>query len=174
MALEPLINPAHVDPSMCIMDRVEIARYLPHRGPIAMLDRLVYRSEDDNEGAAVCEIPQDPWWADGHIPGHPLMPGVLQIEAAAQLSSLLFYRRANSTTFAGFTRINDVTFRGMVSPGDQLILLCVGIKYSPKRFVTRVQGVVKSEIVFDGEISGMAFPHMGEIERTPLTESSQT
>lgn len=172
MAVEPIINLSTINTSNTHMDRAEIARYLPHRGAIAMLDALVYRSDDGNEGAAIANIPQEPWWANGHIPGHPLMPGVLQIEAAAQLSSLLFYQRVNSDIFAGFTRINDVTFRGMVTPGDQLLLLCVGIKFSPKRFVTKVQGFVKDEIVFDGEISGMAFPHMGEIKRTPLTESS--
>lgn len=167
-----LLDLNQIDLTQRLMDRSAIARYLPHRGPIAMIDALIWRDGVPNAAVAVAHIPKDVWWRDGHIPGTPLMPGVLMIEAAAQVASLIYYMRSQKNWFAGFTRINDVTFRGQVRPGDDLYLVCVGQKYNPKRFVTSVQGVVDGQVVFDGEISGMAFPHLGEtIERRPLTET---
>lgn len=171
MPTSPLIDISTIDLSARLMDREAMSRYLPHRGPISMLDYLIHEDEVPNVAVAVAHIPMDVWWADGHIPGNPLMPGVLQIEAAAQLASLIYYKRSGREWFAGFTRINDVTFRGQVKPGDDLYLICVGRKFSDKRFVTAAQGMVDGQIVFDGEISGMAFPQLGErIERRPLTQ----
>jgi 3-hydroxyacyl-[acyl-carrier-protein] dehydratase len=171
MPTSPLIDLASIDLSQRLMDRRAIAEYLPHRGPIAMLDALIWQDDPPNAAVAVCHIPHDVWWRDGHIPGTPLMPGVLMIEAAAQLASLIYYMRSEKDWFAGFTRVNDVAFRGQVRPGDDLHLICVGRKFNPKRFVTAIQGVVGGQIVFDGEISGMAFPQLGEhIERRPLTD----
>ncbi len=159
-----------VDLSQSGVDRRGIAEMLPHRGPIAMLDRVIWHEFGPGRAVAVHHVPTDAWWIDGHIPGHPLMPGVLQIEAAAQLASFLYYKQSKKTWFAGFTRIDDVTFRGQVAPGDDLYLLCVEEKYSIRRFISRVQGVVNGQIAFDGQISGMAFPKMGEeIQRRPLT-----
>jgi len=173
MPIQPLLDLDSLDLSQRLMDREAIARYLPHRGPIAMVDALVWQDEVPNAAVAVAHIPEDVWWADGHIPGKPLMPGVLMIEAAAQLASLIYYMRSEKSWFAGFTRINDVTFRGHVLPGDDLYLICVGQKYNPKRFVTAVQGVVNGQLVFNGEIAGMAFPQLGEnIERRPLSAPS--
>lgn len=152
------------------MSRAEISAYLPHRGPIFMLDRLVWMDDQCNHAVAVHEIPESAWWRDGHIPGNPLMPGVLMVEAGAQLASLMYYKRSGQSWFAGFTRIDEVTFRGQVQPGDDLVLLCKGLKYNIKRFVTHIQGLVDGAIVFEGIITGMAFPKMGNVDRIPLEE----
>ncbi|XOV75755.1 MAG: 3-hydroxyacyl-ACP dehydratase FabZ family protein [Phycisphaerales bacterium] len=135
-----------------------------------MLDRLIWMDDECDNAVGIHNVPQEAWWHDGHIPGMPLMPGVLMVEAGAQLASLMYYKRSAQTCFAGFTRIEDVRFRGQVTPGDDLLLLCQGIKYNPKRFITKIQGVVNGEIVFDGNITGMVFPKMGEVQRTPLED----
>ncbi|MFG0291995.1 MAG: 3-hydroxyacyl-ACP dehydratase FabZ family protein [Phycisphaerales bacterium JB050] len=172
MASELIFEIDSVDLGAQQMSRAEIAGYLPHRGPIFMLDRLIWMDDECDHAVAIHNVPTDAWWRDGHIPGMPLMPGVLMVEAGAQLASLMYYKRSRQTCFAGFTRIEDVRFRGQVSPGDDLLLLCKGLKYNPKRFVTMVQGLVNGEIVFDGSITGMIFPKMGSFERTPLGEDS--
>jgi 3-hydroxyacyl-[acyl-carrier-protein] dehydratase len=169
MPSTPLFDISGIRTNDPIMGRQDIAAWIPHRGPIFMLDAVLWIDDAPNRALAVSNIPDNPWWADGHIPGHPLMPGVLQVEAAAQLSSLLYHMRSGKNWFAGFTRINDVAFRGQVRPGDDLFLLCSAVKYSLKRFVTDVQAVVNDAIVMEGQIAGMAFPRMGDdIQRTPL------
>jgi 3-hydroxyacyl-[acyl-carrier-protein] dehydratase len=172
MASELIFDIGSIDLGGQQMSRAEVAGYLPHRGPIFMLDRLIWMDDDCDHAVSVHEVPTDAWWREGHIPGLPLMPGVLMVEAGAQLASLMYYKRSRQTCFAGFTRIEDVKFRGQVRPGDSLFLLCKGLKYNPKRFVTQIQGLVDEEIVFDGIITGMLFPKMGEVERTPLGEDS--
>lgn len=170
MASDLIFNIDAVDLEEEQMSRAQIAAYLPHRGPIFMLDRLIWMDEQCDHAVSVHHVPTDAWWRDGHIPDTPLMPGVLMVEAGAQLASLMYYKRSAETCFAGFTRIEDVRFRGQVAPGDDLILLCRGIKYNPKRFVTQIQGLVEGEIVFSGCITGMIFPKMGTVTRKPLTE----
>ncbi len=169
MPAELLFDLSSIDLSTRMLDRDQIARYNPHRGLLALLDAIIWHDEAASRGVAIMQIRDDEFWCDGHIPGHPLMPGVLMIEAAAQLSSVLYYKRSGKTWFAGFTRIEDVAFRGPVKPGDTLYLLANEIKYNIKRFITQVQGIVRGQIVFDGRLTGMAFPNMGQV-REPIAE----
>jgi 3-hydroxyacyl-[acyl-carrier-protein] dehydratase len=90
-----------------------------------------------------------------HIPGRPLMPGVLMIEAAAQLCSIFFRMRYDVRRFLGFTRCDQTTFRGQVLPGDTLYLLSKEMSRNPRRFVSRTQGVVDGRLVFESKITGM-------------------
>lgn len=174
MPVEPLFDISNIDHDRPVMGQDDIAAWIPHRGPIFMLDAVLHIDDPPTRAVALVNIPEHPWWADGHIPGQPLMPGVLQVEAAAQLSSLVYHIRSQRTWFAGFTRINDVSFRGQVKPGDQLVLLCLGVKYSLKRFVTRVQGLVDGSVVMEGQLSGMVFPQMGDqVERAPFNPADQ-
>jgi len=169
MPTEPIIDLSTIDLGRRVMSRAQIEQYNPHRGLMAMLDGVVWLNEALSEGVAVKEVRADEFWTAGHIPGRPLLPGVLMVEAAAQLASLMYYKRSGVLSFAGFTRIEDVAFRGQVVPGDTLYLLCKEVKYTPKRFVTRIQGVVNGEIVFEGQITGMKFPNLGTV-REPVNE----
>ncbi|HBS27880.1 MAG TPA: beta-hydroxyacyl-ACP dehydratase [Phycisphaerales bacterium] len=171
MAVEPIIDLSPLDLSRREMSRADIARFNPHRGVMAQLDGVVWLASDLTAGVAVKEVRADEFWCAGHIPGYPIMPGVLMIEAGAQLASLLYYRRSATRCFAGFVRIEEVVFRGQVVPGDTLFLLCKEIKYSPKRFITSIQGMVRGEVIFEGVITGMMFPNMGEI-RPPGDEAA--
>ncbi|MCA9305513.1 MAG: hypothetical protein KDA16_03215 [Phycisphaerales bacterium] len=160
MASDLLFETDAIDLGALTLDRKALERWLPHRGQMLLLDGLVWRDDDFNRGIAVKHVRDDEFWCAGHIPDYPLMPGVLMIEAGAQLSSVLYYMRSGKEWFAGFTRIENTVFRGQVRPGDDLYILCVGLKYNPKRFVTQIQGVVNNEIVFDSTITGMAFPNV--------------
>ena len=172
MAAEPLYDLASLD-LRPIADRAAIARLNPHRGTIALIDEILYLNEDTTRCVGRLAVRADAFWAPGHIPGRPIMPGVLQVEAGAQVASYLYYSKANTDNFAGFTRIQDCSFRSMVEPGVDLVLLIQEVKFSPRRFVTDMQGVVNGEIVFDARISGMAFPRLGPVTRVPLDASGQ-
>ncbi|MCA9309940.1 MAG: hypothetical protein KDA21_01975 [Phycisphaerales bacterium] len=160
MRAQPIIDLSDIDLSARVADRDAIGEVNPHRGLMALLDAIVWHSDDYNEGIAIKHTTEDEFWVPGHIPGYALMPGVLMLEAAAQLSSFLYYRRSRMTWFAGFTRIEDTVFRGQVRPGDDLFLLARGLKYNPKRFITHVQGLVNDDVVFEARITGMAFPNV--------------
>jgi len=158
MASEALFDTSLIDFNASMIDREALHRWLPHRDRMLLLDAIVWHDQECNRGIAVKQVRDDEFWCSGHIPNYPLMPGVLMIEAGAQLASVLYYKRSRKDWFAGFTRIDNTVFRGQVRPGDTLYILCEGLKYNPKRFVTNIQGIVNNEIVFDSTITGMAFP----------------
>jgi len=161
MPAELLFDISSIDLSARQMSREDIGRLNPHRGVMALLDGVVWIDEPVDHGIAVKHVRDNEFWVPGHIPGYPLLPGVLMVEAAAQLSSLMYYRRSGMTWFAGFVRIEDTTFRGQVLPGNDLYILCKCVKYSLKRFISDVQGLVDGQIVFEGRLTGMAFPKVG-------------
>jgi 3-hydroxyacyl-[acyl-carrier-protein] dehydratase len=85
------------------------------------------------------------------------MPGVLMIEAAAQVSSILFRLKSGERRFIGFTRCDDVVFRGQVVPGDEMLLLAAERRFGRRRFETVNQGVVNGQLAFEASITGMVF-----------------
>ncbi len=88
-------------------------------------------------------------------PGKPVLPGVLMIEAGAQLSSYLFFARRGEPCIAGFTRIENTIFRSSVAPGQDLIILCNVLRYHSKRFISEIQGIADGKIAFYSKITGM-------------------
>lgn len=165
MPVEPIIDISGVDFGGSVESREGIARYNPHRGQMALIDSIVWHSDDLLKGVGLWRVRADEFWVPGHIPGDPLMPGVLMIEAGAQLASYMYYKKAKVNWFAGFARIEDVSFRGRVVPGDDFFLLCNVTKFGLKRFEADVQGMVRGEITFGASITGLAFPKMGEVSR---------
>ena len=122
MALEPVLPLDRIDPNTCLHDATAIDAMIPHRGPIRQVDRIVF-AETPLMIAGVKEVRDDEFWCDGHIPGRPVMPGVLQLEAGAQLASILDTLCHGPDRFMGLVRIDEASFRGSVQPGDQLLLL---------------------------------------------------
>ena len=128
----------------------------PHRGDMRHLDKVIWCDEARTQGVGVKYIRDDEFWVAGHIPGRPIFPGVLQIEAGAQLSSFVLRHRFPEG-FLGFTRVTDCSFRGQVVPGDTLMLLTREVKANRRRFITDIQGIVEDKLVFEAQISGMVF-----------------
>lgn len=104
------------------LDIRRIIETLPHRYPFLMVDRVV-EFRGDNELTAIknCTINEE--YFQGHYPGQPIMPGVLQIEAMAQAAGILMLRSTqNLGMTAVFMSIDKVKFRNKVIPGDQLVI----------------------------------------------------
>lgn len=153
----PLFSLEGLDLSACLADRAEIERWNPHRHTMNLLDRVVWLSDDLARGVALKHTRANEFWVEGHFPGRPMFPGVLMIEAGAQVACYLFSRRKNKPTLAAFLRIEQASFRSMVVPGDELYLLCQDVKFQRKRFVCDIQGLVGGErLAFDARISGMS------------------
>ena len=168
MPAEFVFDIKDVDLSATVADRTAIGSVIPHRGDMLQIDRIVWHDEGLDYGVAVKHVRPDEFWVPGHIPGNPLLPGVLMVEASAQFASWMYHVRSKHYWFAGFTRIEDTTFRGQVVPGDDLYLLCKCLKYNIKRFVCQCQGIVDGRIAFDTKVTGMAFPKMATPERVPM------
>lgn len=133
----------------------EIEKINPHRGAMRLLDGICWTTPGMDRAVAFKDVRADEFWVSGHVPGRPILPGVLMIEAGAQLASYLFLRRASWAKFMGFTGVDEVRFRGMVAPGDRLYLLGEEVEFRPRRCICRVQGMVNGTMVFEALITGM-------------------
>ncbi len=109
----------------CLMDINEVLKYLPHRQPFLLVDRVVEFEKDKSLVALKNVTYNEPFFA-GHFPHRPVMPGVLIVEALAQTASILAYKSTNTLPSDGilflFAGIDNVRFRRVVEPGDQLRL----------------------------------------------------
>ena len=145
-----------LDPTRPIHGREDIGKVIPHRGNMMLLDGILWYSDDFVHGVAVKHVRSDEFWCEGHFPDKALYPGVLQIESAAQLAAYLYYRRYPDVGLSVFCKIEEATFRGMVGPGDELLLLCQDIRVSRRRFLCDVMGVTNDKVTFQATILGMS------------------
>ena len=155
MAPALLFDISDIDLSRDVIDAQAIERIIPHRGNMRLLDGIVYEKQDLTRYVAYHNVREDEFWVDGHIPGRPVFPGVLMIETAAQLCSYMFQVRRPDVDFMGFAGVDDVRFRGQVTPGDRFVLLSEEIEFRRRRAICRTQGIVDGSLVFEGTIRGM-------------------
>jgi 3-hydroxyacyl-[acyl-carrier-protein] dehydratase len=127
--------------------RREIEQILPHRDPFLLLDEIV-ELEPGARVVARKRVRADEWYLAGHFPGRPIMPGVLMIEAMAQAGAVAaLSAEENRGKLALFAGIDDVRFKRIVTPGDELELTCE---------LERVRGPVgrgKATATVDGELA---------------------
>jgi UDP-3-O-[3-hydroxymyristoyl] N-acetylglucosamine deacetylase/3-hydroxyacyl-[acyl-carrier-protein] dehydratase len=114
--------PVSLPTGEAVLDVNEVMRILPHRYPFLMVDRVI-GFEGENKCTAVKSVTINEPFFQGHFPGHPIMPGVLQLEAMAQVASILMLRiPENAGKIGYFMSANEVKFRKPVVPGDTLII----------------------------------------------------
>ena len=138
-----------------IADEAEIERVNPHRHEFRLLDGVVLLDLEHSIYAGYHDVREDAFWVRGHIPGRPLFPGVLMIEAAAQLASYMHYRLFEGRVFLGFVGVDKVKFRGTIAPPCRFVIVGHGKTLKPRRMVCESQGFVGSTMVFEGEVTGM-------------------
>ncbi|MCH8260443.1 MAG: beta-hydroxyacyl-ACP dehydratase [Planctomycetes bacterium] len=157
MAASPLFDLAELDLTQVAVSSQRVGEINPHAGHMRQLDHVIWLTDDFRNAVGVKHVRDDEFWVPGHVPGRPLFPGVLMIEAAAQLCSLTQRLRPDihADMFIGFTRCDDVVFRGQVVPGDTLYLLAKLLSRRPRRFTSAAQGIVNGSLVFEATITGM-------------------
>ena len=127
---------------------------LPHRYPFLMVDKVV--KIEGNKITAIKNITHNEPYFQGHFPGHPIMPGVLQLEAMAQVAGILMLRQAaNAGQLAYFMAAESVKWRKPVLPGDVLVIEVELTKSRGK--IGKAKGVCKvgGETVSEAEITFM-------------------
>ena len=135
----------------------EIMVFLPHRYPFLLVDRLTVE-EPGVKGFGLKNVTMNEEFFQGHFPGNPVMPGVLQIEAMAQTAgALVISGMQDMEKKAGvyFMSIDGVKFRKPVKPGDQLIMRVEKIKERGKVFVFKGQSEVDGKVVSEAEFTAM-------------------
>lgn len=140
-------------PPGAVLSCEQILGLLPHRYPFALVDRVI-AYEPGKSAEAIKNVTFNEPQFQGHFPGRPLMPGVLIVEAMAQVGGLIVTQMPDLPkglfVFAG---IDGVRFRRPVVPGDQLRIRCELISIKRKRFgKIRAQATVEGELVCSGEL----------------------
>jgi UDP-3-O-[3-hydroxymyristoyl] N-acetylglucosamine deacetylase / 3-hydroxyacyl-[acyl-carrier-protein] dehydratase len=135
------------------LDTDEVMQILPHRYPFLMVDRII-GFEADNKITGVKSITINEPFFQGHFPGHPVMPGVMQVEAMAQVASILLYKLAKTSSRVGyFMSADDVKFRKPVFPGDTIFIHAELTKARGNRLAkAKCYCVVNDAVVSEGEL----------------------
>ncbi len=163
MPPEVLFDPRMVDCSRVLVDQEGIRKVIPHRFEMEHLNAIVYEDTARHLMIGYKDVRSDEFWVRGHMPGYPLMPGVLICETAAQLCA--YYARAHKLLggdFVAFGGMDNVRFRGPVRPGDRLVIIAQITRIKSRQINSAAQGFVGGTMVFQGEISGVPFSARGE------------
>jgi 3-hydroxyacyl-[acyl-carrier-protein] dehydratase len=150
-----------IDFNNIVADLNEIRRYNPQRYEMEQLTAVVYEDPVEKICVAYKDITDQEFWIRGHMPGMPLMPGVIMCEAAAQVCGYYSkkYKLLGENVVVGFGGLEEVRFRDPVRVGDRLVLMCQLIKLRRGAMsVSRFQGVVGEQIVVDGKMKGIRLP----------------
>ena len=155
MPADLIIDLEKTDLNQVAFNQEQILEVNPQSFEMQQLDAIVWHSLDEMKCLGYKDVTDKEFWVRGHIPGRPIMPGVIMVEAAAQLCSFFMKKIYGLEGFIGFSGINDTKFRGTVEPGSRLYLLGHIDKVRSRQFSASVQGVVDDKVVFNTVISGM-------------------
>ena len=141
------------------LTRAEIYQRLPHRHEFALLEGVCHLDGKVGRIVTFVDIRQDAWWFRGHVPGRPLLPGVLMLEMAAQSSALLAQEMTGDhKSFIGFGGVSACKFREPVTAPGQLLILCTFKDSRPRRFIANTQGLINNKLAFQAEVTGLRMP----------------
>lgn len=160
MPVTELVDLRSLDLSRVVITKEQIYEVLAHRYEFMLLDGLLHYSPETGIAVGYHDARPDEFWARGHIPGRPLMPGVLLIEAAGQVCGYYFDRNMTQAgnRFFGFVGVDEVRFRGTVLPGQRVVLVSKVKNMRPNAGIFHTQGFVDGTLVYEGIIKGMCIP----------------
>ena len=141
-----------------LFTKEDILAVNPQNYEMQQLDGILWYNADEHQILGYKDATDKEFWVRGHIPGRPLMPAVIMIESAAQLSSFYVKRIYGLEGFIGFMSVDSATFRYPVEPGDRLLMLAHITKFRSRKYTCEVQGLVKVgddyKMAFNTVISG--------------------
>ncbi len=135
------------------MDVKAIAAVLPHRYPFLLVDRIL-ELEPRKSVVAIKNVTMNEPFFQGHFPGEPVMPGVLQVEAMAQAAGVMMMESFESGKHLAFLMaLNNVKFRRPVVPGDQLVIKAETVRTRARMGVVKARMEVEGKVVSEAEIT---------------------
>ncbi|MDD5458464.1 MAG: beta-hydroxyacyl-ACP dehydratase [Phycisphaerae bacterium] len=138
-----------------IYDRDAIVEVNPQNYEMQQLDAILWYDKEKKLILGYKDVTENEFWVRGHIPGRPIMPGVIMIECAAQLLSFFVRKILELDAFIGFASIEDAKFRLTVEPGSRLYLLGHLTAVKSRKYSAYIQGVCNGQMIFETTVSGM-------------------
>jgi 3-hydroxyacyl-[acyl-carrier-protein] dehydratase len=154
-----ILDHSAYDLTKVVADLEEIQRYNRQRYEMAQLTAICYEDPQNCICVAYKDLGPDDFWVRGHMPGMPLMPGVIMCEAAAQAASYfaLKYRLMDARVI-GYGGLEDVRFRGVVRPGDRFVVVARLLKVRRVMLTCEFQCFVAQNLVCEGILKGVPLP----------------
>jgi 3-hydroxyacyl-[acyl-carrier-protein] dehydratase len=152
-----LFDVSKLDTAKVIVDKAGIRNIIPHRYEMEQIDGVLHFDKENKLIVGFKDVRPDEFWVRGHIPGRPLLPGVLAIEAAAQMATV-YSKMAGAQEgdkFIGFAGVDKARFRGTVLPGDKLIIIVKCTELKTRMALFNAQGIVNGKLVLEATIMGM-------------------
>ncbi len=153
-----IIDFSEYDLDHVVADTEAIRRANMQRYEMEQLTAICFEDRERGICVGYKDLAENEFWVRGHMPGMPLMPGVLMCEAAGQLSSYYSHRYNLMEGVIGFGGLEDVRFRGVVRPGDRFVIVCHLLKLRRSIVVCEFQCFVKQNLVCEGKLKGVALP----------------
>ncbi len=153
-----LFDLGRIDLGTDLLTREQVYERLPHRFEFMLLGGVCYLDSDAQRLVAYADVTRDAWWCRGHVPGRPLLPGVLMLEMAAQASAILAELCGGKHGFVGFGGVEACKFREAVVPPARIHFLVVGVENRPRRVKAVAQGVVEGRLIFEATTVGLTMP----------------
>lgn len=160
MAAEAFFDLSQIDLNKVVYGPAEIRKRNPHRFEMELLDAIVHFDTTSMDAIGYHDLRDDAFWVRGHVPGMPLFPGALMIEAAAQLSSFCYHEKfgIDPNMIFGFGGIEKVRFRQQGRPGQRFYMLCKDLVFNRRLSRFAVQGLLNGRMAFEAEIVGVSIP----------------
>jgi len=155
MVAELLVDPRTLDPSKPLFGRDEIRRRNEQRFEMEMLDGILLNDHERGIVAGFLDVRRDAWWARGHFPDRPMLPGVLGLEAGGQLCSFAFKERHPDVRM-GLGGIDHVRFRRPIEPPTILIVVAKVVAVRARFGKFEFQGIVDGQLAFEARFTGAA------------------
>jgi len=154
---ELLVAPSSYDLNQPVAVIDEIRKYNKQRFEMEQLTAIVYENFEVGACVGYKDITDKEFWVAGHMPAFALMPGVIMCEVAAQLASYFStkHRYMDEATTMGFAGLDQVRFRGMVRPGDRLVMQAKLITVRKILITAKFVGLVNDDLVCEGIIKGV-------------------
>lgn len=130
----------------------DILKILPHRYPFLLVDKIISYDLESGTIEGIKNATFNEAFFQGHFPEAPIMPGVLILEALAQVGGVLVHLKGASEKIAVLLNVNQAKFRNPVRPGDVLKLRCEGIHFSSKGGRVKATALVNDKVAVEAEI----------------------
>jgi 3-hydroxyacyl-[acyl-carrier-protein] dehydratase len=156
---QPILDFSEFDLNQVVADIETIRGYNRQRYEMEQLTAICYEDRQRHICVGYKDLGPDEFWVRGHMPGMPLMPGVIMCEAAAQMASYYTHRYGlMGDNLIGFGGLEEVRFRGVVRPGERFVIVAQLLKIRRAMLTCEFQCFVRESPVCDGILKGIPLP----------------